>query len=219
MIRVDMDRLRETPLKTDPYDYLTVENFVPLDALDAIAEDFPDLELPGSFPVEELTYGQRFDALLARLAQDDFRDAIAEKFDIDLTGRPMTCTVRGAAQRKDGQIHTDSTTKLITVLIYLNPPWQAEGGRLRVLRSGTDLNDFAEEIEPSSGNLLIFRRADNSWHGHEPFEGIRRSIQINWVTSQAVADKEKARHRVSAKLKRMNPFAGRRNSSTRQAPQ
>ncbi|MDF1735251.1 MAG: 2OG-Fe(II) oxygenase [Minwuia sp.] len=209
MTRIDMERLRETPLKTDPYDYVTVENFVPIDALESIAEDFPDLDLPGSFPVEELSYGLRFAELLERLAQDDFRNAIAEKFDIDLTDRPMTCTVRGAAQRKDGQIHTDSKTKLITVLIYLNPPWQAEGGRLRVLRSGTDLNDFAEEIEPSSGNLLIFKRSDNSWHGHEPFEGTRRSIQINWVTSQAVADKEKARHRVSARLKRFNPFASR----------
>lgn len=212
MTRVEMERLRETPLKTDPYDYVTVENFVPVDMLESIAEDFPDLDLPGSFPAEELEYGPRFAELLERLARDDFRDAIAEKFGIDLTDRPMTCTVRGAAQRKDGQIHTDSKTKLITVLIYLNPPWQAEGGRLRVLRSGTDLNDFAEEIEPSSGNLLIFRRADNSWHGHEPFEGIRRSIQINWVTSQAVADKEKARHRVSARLKRFNPFASRASS-------
>ncbi len=212
MTRIEMERLRETPLKTAPYSYVTVENFVPVDMLESIAEDFPDLDLPGSFPAEELDYGPRFAELLERLARDDFRDAIAEKFDIDLTDRPMTCTVRGAAQRKDGQIHTDSKTKLITVLIYLNPPWQAEGGRLRVLRSGTDLNDFAEEIEPSSGNLLIFRRADNSWHGHEPFEGIRRSIQINWVTSQAVADKEKARHRVSARLKRFNPFASRASS-------
>ena len=212
MTRIEKERLRETPLKTDPYSYVTVENFVPVDMLESIAEDFPDLDLPGSFPAEELDYGPRFAELLERLARDDFRDAIAEKFDIVLTDRPMTCTVRGAAQRKDGQIHTDSKTKLITVLIYLNPPWQAEGGRLRVLRSGTDLNDFAEEIEPSSGNLLIFRRADNSWHGHEPFEGIRRSIQINWVTSQAVADKEEARHRVSARLKRFNPFASRASS-------
>ena len=212
MTRIEMERLRETPLKTDPYNYVMVENFVPIDTLESIAEDFPDLDLPGSFPVEELEYGPRFAELLDRLAQDDFRDAIAEKFDIDLSGRPMTCTVRGAAQRKDGQIHTDSRTKLSTVLIYLNPPWQAEGGRLRVLRSGTDLNDFAEEIEPSSGNLLIFRRSETSWHGHEPFEGIRRSIQINWVTSQAVADKEKARHRVSARLKRFNPFASRASS-------
>lgn len=215
MIRVDMDRLEATPLKRDPYDYVVVENFVPVDCLEAIGRDFPHLDLPGSFPVDDLTYGPVFRELLERLSRDDFRQAIERKFGIDLDGRPMTCTVRGAAQAKDGQIHTDSKTKLITVLIYLNPPWQAEGGRLRVLRNGTDLNDFAEEIEPSSGNLLVFRRSDTSWHGHEPFQGRRRSIQINWVTSQAVADRERARHGLSARLKRLNPFAPRAAAMSR----
>ena len=209
MIDIDIEKLRQTPLKTDPYDYVMVENFVPVSQLERIAADFPQLSLPGSFPAEELDIHGAFQELLERLALPDFEEAVAEKFDIDLSDRPMTCTVRGAAQAKDGQIHTDSKTKLITVLVYLNPPWQAEGGRLRVLRSGTDLNDFSEEIEPSSGNLLIFRRSDNSWHGHEPFEGTRRAIQINWVTSQAVADREKARHRFSARLKKLNPFSSR----------
>lgn len=207
MIRVDMDRLRETPLKTEPYEYVVVPEFVPVDCLEEIGSDFPPIGKPGSFPLEELSSGPAFEALMSRLRQDDFRDAIAEKFGIDLTDKPMTCTVRGATQRKDGQIHTDSLSKLITVLIYLNPPWQAEGGRLRVLNQGEDLEDFAEEVEPASGNLLIFRRSDNSWHGHAPFEGLRRTIQINWVTSQAVADRERARHRLSAKLKKLNPFA------------
>lgn len=209
MIRVDIDRLKATPLKREPYDYVVVPGFVPEDSLAKIGVDFPDIRQPGSFPLAELTGGPAFDALIQRLEQSDFRDAIAEKFDIDLNGRPMTCTVRGATQQKDGQIHTDSLSKLITVLIYLNPPWGAQGGRLRVLNSGTDLNDYAEEVEPSSGNMLVFRRADNSWHGHEPFQGQRRTIQINWVTSQAVADRERKRHRVSATLKRLNPFAAK----------
>ncbi len=207
MTRVEMQRLEDTDLKTTPYDYLTVPNFVPLDSLATIGVDFPDIDKPGSFPLEELQYGAAFGSLIERLQQDDFRDAIARKFNIDLTNRPMTCTVRGATQLKDGQIHTDSKSKLITVLIYLNPPWNAEGGRLRVLNNGTDLNNYAEEIEPASGNMLIFRRSDNSWHGHEPFEGQRRTIQINWVTSQAVADREHKRHKMSARLKRLNPFA------------
>ena len=209
MIRVDIDRLKATPLKRDPYDYVVVPEFVPEDSLAKIGMDFPQIEQPGSFPLAELSGGPAFDELIARLERDDFRDAIAEKFGIDLTGRPMTCTVRGATQLKDGQIHTDSLSKLITVLIYLNPPWGEDGGRLRILNSGDDLNNFAEEVEPSSGNMLIFRRSDNSWHGHEPFQGRRRAIQINWVTSQAVADRERKRHRLSATLKRLNPFAAK----------
>jgi SM-20-related protein len=209
MIRLDMARLSDTPLKQTPYDYVVVPGFVPRDSLEAIGNDFPDISQPGSFPLAELTGGPAFNAFIERLEKDDFRDMIAEKFGIDLHGRPMTCTVRGATQLKDGQIHTDSLSKLITVLIYLNPPWGEEGGRLRVLNNGEDLNDFAEEVEPSSGNMLIFRRSENSWHGHEPFQGRRRAIQINWVTSQSVADRERKRHRLSATLKRLNPFAAR----------
>jgi hypothetical protein len=206
---VDIKALEDAPLKRTPYEYVVVENFVPVDRLDEIGRDFPEIRKPGSFPLAELDYGPAFDALIRRLEQDDFREAVERKFGIDLEGRPMTCIVRGATQLKDGQIHTDSKTKLITVLIYLNPPWQSEGGRLRVLNGGENLDDFAEEIEPASGNLLIFRRSESSWHGHEPFQGRRRTIQINWVTSQAVADRERARHRMSARLKKINPFAAK----------
>lgn len=209
MIRVEMERLDQTPLKTEPYNYVMVPEFVPVDCLEEIGQDFPEIDQPGSFPLADLKGGPAFNGLIDRLRQDDFRDIIARKFDIDLTGRPMTCTVRGATQLKDGQIHTDSLSKLITVLIYLNPPWAADGGRLRVLKNGQNLEDFAEEIEPASGNLLIFKRSETSWHGHAPFQGQRRTIQINWVVSQAIADRERARHRVSARLKKLNPFSAR----------
>jgi hypothetical protein len=37
------------------------------------------------------------------------------KFSIDLTGRPTMITVRGrCSKEKDGKIHTDSKTKIIT---------------------------------------------------------------------------------------------------------
>jgi SM-20-related protein len=62
-------------------------------------------------------------------------------------------------------------------------------------------------VPPDWGTLLAFRRADNSYHGHTPFEGERRSIQINWVVSRDVVDRELARHRMSARLKRLVPFA------------
>ena len=48
-----------------------------------------------------------------------FQKAIEEKFDIDLTDRPTMYTVRGYVRSRDGEIHTDSKTKLITVLLYM----------------------------------------------------------------------------------------------------
>ena len=52
-------------------------------------------------------------------------------------------TVRGFVREKDGSIHTDSETKIITVLLYMNEDWREDAGRLRLLRSATDLEDYA----------------------------------------------------------------------------
>ena len=94
-------------------------------------------------------------------------------------------------------------SKIITILIYMNPGWEGAGGRLRLLRSGADLDDFVVEVPPEDGTLICFRRSDNSWHGHKPFNGPRRAIQMNWVNSQKVLRYETTRHRVSAVLKKI----------------
>jgi hypothetical protein len=67
---------------------------------------------------------------------------------------------------------------------------------------------MVEEVSPNGGTLLVFRRSDNSWHGHEPFEGPRRAIQMNWVRDEAVVEHEQRRHRFTMFLKRLNPFGG-----------
>ena len=103
----------------------------------------------------------------------------------------------------DGKIHTDSKDKIITVLLYLNDGWQEGGGRLRLLRNGSSLNDFAAEVPPDNGTLLIFKRSENSWHGHESFEGVRRSIQMNWMVSEGKLGFHKLRHQLSARLKKL----------------
>jgi SM-20-related protein len=204
---IDLAAFRATKLKQEPYDYLVVPNFVPPAAFEGVVADYPEVDRPGSFPPAVLTYGKRFADLLAELEGPDFRRAIEEKFAIDLTGRPTMITVRARTRANDGQIHTDTGTKLITVLIYFNRNWEADGGRLRILRSGNGLSDFAEEVSPFAGTLLAFRRSEKSWHGHEPFEGPRRAIQLNWVVDQRTVDRELARHRVSAFFKKLNPFA------------
>ena len=119
-------------------------------------------------------------------------------------------TVRGFCRARDGKIHTDSKTKIITVLLYMNDDsWESSTGRLRLLRNGTDLEDYVTEVEPSGGTLLVFKRAENSWHGHKPISGQRRAIQLNWVTSQDVVDSEQRRHQFSTKLKKFkNMFTG-----------
>src|SRR3546814_20740691 len=120
---------------------------------------------------------------------------MSEKFATDLTSRPTMVTVRGQCRARDGQIHTDSRGKIITVLIYMNAAWEADGGRLRLLRSRDDIEDYAAEVPPREGSMVAFRCTEDAWHGHKPYEGSRRPHQLNWVRAGAYLPKEQRRPR------------------------
>ena len=203
---LDLERLRAAPLSRDPFDFVVVENFVRPQYLAAAIADFPPLGKHGSFPLNGQRYGAAFARLAAELEGDDLRRAIEDKFALDLSGRPTMITLRGYSDGKDGSIHTDSATKLVTLLLYMNPVWEEEAGRLRLLRRADDLEDFVAEIAPVAGTMVAFRRSANSFHGHHAHIGERRSIQLNWVTNTGVVRRELARHRWSARLKSLNPF-------------
>ena len=85
----------------------------------------------------------------------------------------------------------------------MNSEWEHPGGRLRLLKSADDLDDPIMEVPPIGGTMLAFRRAENSWHGHKPFDGERRVIQFNWVTSDGDRRIAMLRHQVSASFKRL----------------
>ncbi len=203
---LDIAAFRATPLKTDPYNYLVVPDFVRAEHFPEVLADYPEVPGPGSHPLTEVEVGGHFKAMLDEMNGSEFRHAVEEKFGLDLLSRPTMFTVRGECRATDGKIHTDSATKLITVLLYMNEKWDKDGGRLRILRSGNDLSDYVEEVPPHGGTLLIFRRSTNSWHGHEPFDGLRRAIQMNWVTDKSVVAREQGRHRISSTIKKLNPF-------------
>lgn len=203
---LDLAAFRTTPLTRQPFEFLVLPGFVKAAALEAIHAGFPRVDRPGSFPLSEVNYGPGFGALVDELNGPEMRSAFEEKFGIDLSGRPTMITVRGCCSPKDGKIHTDALSKIITVLVYMNPKWEPSGGRLRLLRSATDLDDVILEVPPQQGTLLAFRRSNNSFHGHKTFSGPRRVVQFNWVTEQRIVDRELRRHRISAWTKRMLPF-------------
>src|ERR1700688_4862001 len=173
----DYETLRATPLSRDPYEHVIVSGFVRSEALGKINADYPAIEDTGSFPVEGLQFGRGFQVMVDALESEPFRKAFEEKFQIDLSGRPTTITVRGRCAGGDGQTPTDSVGKIITMLIYLNPLWDDSGGRLRLWRA-KNIEAVAAEVIPSGGNLVAFLRSDHSWHGHLPFSGERRVIQF-----------------------------------------
>ncbi|MGC2200681.1 MAG: 2OG-Fe(II) oxygenase [Stellaceae bacterium] len=204
---LDLDRLRGTPLCRDPFDFVVVEDFVCQKALTSAVADFPAIRGHGSFPVDTLESGPGFVRLVAALTGPALRCAIEEKFGIDLSQRPTMVTVRGKSDGKDGRIHTDSESKIITLLLYLNPGWNQAEGRLRLLRGPDDMDDYVCEIPPLAGTMLAFRRSQRSFHGHRPHVGERRMLQLNWVTEASVVRRELNRHRWSARLKNLNPFS------------
>jgi hypothetical protein len=199
---LDIEKLRSTALKTHPFEYVLVSNFIRPEWEDRLIAAFPDIEKGGSFLLPTVKFGADFSRLIDAMNGPAFRRAVEEKFSLSLDGRPTMFTVRGRCRRADGKIHTDTESKIITVLLYMNPRWTDQGGRLRLLNSAT-IDDVAAEIPPAVGTLLIFRRSDHSFHGHLPFEGERKVIQMNWVTEQRFVDREAKRHRWSALIKRL----------------
>ena len=196
------DSLQKTALKTDPYPFLVLPDAFEESQLQSVLSDFPDIQYPGSIPIAEVDTGPGFDAMIKELDSDRFRAAIETKFGVDLANCPTMYTVRGVMRQKDGRIHTDSKTKVITVLFYFNEEWNNEGGCLRVLRNGADIEDYVDEIPPSAGTMVAFRVTDNCWHGHKPLVGQRRSIQMNYLVNSAALGKHKFFHSISAKLKK-----------------
>lgn len=199
---VDLDALRRAKVHRQPFPYLTLPHFIRAEAFDEISSGFPAIAHPGSFPLIALHYGAGFSALARDLTAPELGRIAGEKLGVALETRPTMITVRGQSSDViDGKIHTDSRTKLVTALIYMNDNWESSKGRLRLLRSPDNLDDVLAEVPPEKGALLLFRNDPNAWHGYEPFSGPRRVVQLNWVTSKFVVRREQFRHRISALFK------------------
>lgn len=210
MTLLDYPALRDTPVAEDPFPHVMVPGFVPPATLRAVLDGLPALSQRGSFPVTGVRLGPTAKAVMAELEGDTLRTAIAEKFGLDLAGSPTMLTLRAWTGERDGRIHCDSTAKRVTVLLYLNPAadaWQQHEGCLRLLRGPDDLEDYAVEVPPVNGTLLVFPNGPRSWHGHHAFTGQRYSLQLNYMTTDARARSELRRHRLSAFVKRLTRAA------------
>jgi len=199
---IDFEALEAATLRRDPYDHLVVPEFIRPGALAAVNRDFPVLADGGTHPVEAVSGGPAFESFWKEIQAPEFRSAVARKFGIDLEGHPLMATVREQCQASDGAIHTDSKTKVITVLFYFEESWPHEGARLRILRSGEDLEDYADEIAPCGGTMLAFRRSERSFHGHKPHEGRRRIMQIHWVDPKRIEHNERKRRTLRWRVKK-----------------
>lgn len=203
----DYAALAAAPVCTEPFTHVVVPNFIRKEDLPRLFAAMPEITSGGSFPPSALTLSPLVQALVKQMEGPELRKLIAQKFNLDLAHAPSMLTIRGRTREKDGRIHTDSLAKRVTILLYLNPvgeTWQKQEGCLRLLRGPHDIEDYAKEVQPVDGTLLIFPNGPTTWHGHRQFVGQRYTIQLNYMTQDARARSELRRHQISAIAKKFS---------------
>jgi len=199
---IDIDAVRSAQLSHEPYDFLCASSFLRQQAIADLHHDFPDIRKPGYLTVEEVTLKGRFKTLIEEMEGSELTEALSQKFGRNLHPYPRLTTVMRHSQAKYGAIHTDSSSKIMTMLVYMNPDWQADqGGRLRALYDDKSYEPYAVEVPPTMGQIFAFLRSEKSWHGHKPFTGERKVVQVAWVKDQAELNRKKKRNAVAQVFK------------------
>jgi len=196
-----LDR-EDTLVREQPFHFLVAHDQLPPAASAELKRDFPKYAGAGFFPYAASDCGPSINRLIADLTEPAVASAIGARLGIDNLGQyPTLVTLCRSLNKRHGTIHTDSKSKVATALLYLNESWpDTSDGCFRFLNSIDNVDDLAApEIRPLYGNLAVFKRADNSFHGHLPYEGERRVIQIAWLTSED----EKLRKTQRGKLSRL----------------
>lgn len=205
-ITPDYAALENAGVITDPFPHVVVPHFIGAADLHAAVASLPAFPSGGSYPPDALNLSPLIRQLVDQLEGPGLRDIIAAKFGLDLHDAPTMLTLRGRTRAQDGRIHRDSSSKRVTVLLYLNTDdgaWGRHEGCLRLLRGEHDIEDYAAEIPPVNGTLVVFPNGENTWHGHRRFVGVRHTIQLNYMTNDSRARSELRRHRLSALTKRL----------------
>jgi hypothetical protein len=201
-VMLDLDRIRKAPVTQAPYPFFVVPDAIKPSEAGKAARDFPTIERPGAIDIEDTEFGPAFGSLLDDLKSEGFRKLIAKKFDLDLEDRDIVINVRGQMRLTDGNIHTDTPSKLVTVLLYFNEPGQADSTSLRILKNGRNLDDFVAEIPPDLGTMVAFKVTPDCWHGHKAVPGKRLSLQMNYLSGIKTRGKHQLGHRIIGRMKR-----------------
>ena len=201
---LNFELIKKAEINSEFYPFFTIRDvFLNKEDHRKIATDFPNINKGGSFPSEAVSYGESIQALIDCLEGDQMRTILENKFQVDLKDKPVVSTFRGYSRIKDGKIHSDSKTKIITVLLYLNEHWDESSGLLRMLKEKDNIDNYITEIPASMGSMVAFKVTKNCWHGFIPFEGKRCSIQLNYLYREALSQ-HKIRHKLSSFFKKLS---------------
>ena len=198
---INSEKLSKAMVNKEFFPFFHVENIF-LDDIDtqSIIDDFPDITDGGSFHISSVSSGKLIKELVNELESDEIKAILETKFNVNLDEAKVATTLRGYSRKKDGKIHTDSKTKILTILLYLNKDWPDTNGNLRLLKENNNLKDYIKEIPCSFGSLVAFKVTGNCWHGFKAYEGKRLSIQLNYIYPEALRT-HNLRHKFSSGLK------------------
>lgn len=209
---IDPVSLERADVHGEPFPFLIAHDTLPESARQTLHADFPAYRQAGFFPHVESECGDSINRLIGDITSPAFADAIGARLGIpDLARYPTLVTICRLLNARHGTIHTDSRSKVVTALVYFSDQWpDTSDGCLRFLRKIDDIDSVVAEVKPLFGNLIAFRRADNSFHGHLPFEGERPVIQVAWLTSEDEKLRKTKRGRMSRLLKKIAGALDRR---------
>ena len=192
----------DTLVRHEPFPFMVAHGQLPDEARGDLDRDFPRYPSAGFFPWDPADCGPAVNSLVEQLTAPAFAGLIGQRLGIADLGRyPTLVTLCRLLNKRHGTIHTDSKSKVATALLYLNPLWpDTSDGCLRFLGKINDIDaTVAPELPPLYGEFAVFKRCDNSFHGHLPYEGERRVIQVAWLTSE----EEKLRKTKRGKFSRL----------------
>lgn len=189
------DAISASDYSSDPYPHFLGKGFLRAESIEALRRDFPAIEKPGYLTVDDIELSGSFKQLIEEIESPELTEVLSQRFGLDLHQYPRLTTVRKWSRGNDGRIHSDGTSKIMTMLVYMNDEWQAsEDGRLRVLYDEHNFDPYACEVPPTMGTVFGFLRRDNSWHGHKPFTGERKVVQTAWIVDSAQVERKKNRN-------------------------
>lgn len=196
----------DTTVQSDPFPFMVAHGQLPREASADLDRDFPRYASAGFFPYDPADCGPAINSLVDNLTSNAFASVIGARLGIDnLADYPTLVTLCRLLNRRHGTIHTDSRSKVATALVYLNPQWpDTSEGCLRFLRKIDDIDSLvAPELIPLYGEVAAFKRCENSFHGHLPYEGERRVIQVAWLVSEREKLRKTRRGRFSRAFKKV----------------
>ena len=200
-----LDRPDTTVLQL-PFPFMIAHGQLPDEARADLERDFPRYTSAGFFPYDPSDCGPTVNSLIENMTAPAFASAIGTRLGIeDLAQFPTLVTLCRLLNKRHGTIHTDSRSKVATALIYLNGQWpDSSDGCLRFLHKIDDIDSLVTpELTPLYGEFAVFKRCENSFHGHLPYEGERRVIQIAWLTSEEEKLRKTKRGKFSRVFKKL----------------